>query len=157
MTYFIGVDPGKNGAFSVVDENSRLHDYWRMGQLFDMRIKMLPYLEDLGIVAIEKAGSMPVYGRQQGAKGMFTYGKGYGMLLGMFETLKINYAEIHPRTWMLKMFGTDTEKGQSKENGIKLAKAMHPDHTFIPSRCRTIHDGITDATCIAHYARRYLQ
>lgn len=153
---FIGVDPGARGAFSVVNDKSELLEYWVMGELYDMRLKLLPYVDDLKVVAIEKAQAMARHGVKQGAASMFKYGKGYGKLLGMFETLQLPHEEITPMTWMPKMYGK-MEKGTSKIKGMELCKAMHPDHSFIPKRCRKMHDGVCDATMIAHYARRFLQ
>jgi CubicO group peptidase (beta-lactamase class C family) len=156
IKYFAGVDPGKRGAFSIVDQKSRLVEYWLMGELYDMRLKLLPYIDNLSMIALEKAQAMARHGQTQGASSMFTYGMGYGKLLGLFETLGLKYEEIRPLQWMQKMFVT-WETGTSKEMSKKLCAAMHPDDTFIPYRCRKVHDGLTDATCLAHYARRFLQ
>jgi hypothetical protein len=156
MTYFIGVDPGKRGAFSVVDDKSKLIDMWRIGELYDMRIKLIPYIDKPYVLLIEKAFAMAAHGRQQGATSMFNYGQGYGELIGMFKTLQFKYHEIHPRSWMMKIF-SKMQVGASKQQSKEFCKAMHPDVSFIPKKCRVVHDGLTDATCIAHYARRFLQ
>lgn len=157
MGLFVGIDPGTKGAFSVVDHKSRLVEYWVMGELFDMRMKLNPYIDDIKAVAIEKAQAMAKNGQSQSARYMFAYGKGYGKLLGMLETLNIPYEEIRPLQWMQKMY-VKWEVGKSKDKGREMCKAMHPDVTFMPTRrYKYMHDGLTDATMIAHYARRYLQ
>jgi hypothetical protein len=154
---FVGIDPGQKGAFSLVDHKARLVEYWIMGELYDMRMKLIPYQDKIKVVAIERAQAMAKQGRKQGASGMFAYGKGYGKLLGMLETLNMPYEEIRPLQWMQKMY-VKWEAGTSKEKGREICKAMHPDVTFMPTkRYKYMHDGLTDATMIAHYARRYLQ
>lgn len=154
---FVGIDPGSKGAFSLVNDKSELVEYWVMGELYDMRMKLIPYKDDIKIVAIEKAQAMTKSGRKEGASSMFAYGKGYGKLLGMLETLNMPYEEIRPIQWMQKMY-VKWEVGKSKEKGRELCAAMHPDVTFMPTkRYKYMHDGLTDATMIAHYARRYLQ
>lgn len=156
MKYFVGVDPGKRGAFSVVDEDSKLVQYWLMDDLFKMRINLTPYIDNIGAIALEKAQAMARHGQAQGAASMFTYGVGYGKLLGLFEAMDLKVEEIRPLQWMQKIFG-DFKAGTSKERSKEFCKAIHPDTSFIPYRCRKIHDGLTDATCLAHYARRFLQ
>lgn len=157
MKYFVGIDPGAKGAFSVVDDKAKLVDYWIMGDLYEMRQKLMVYHDKLAIVVIERAQAMSKQGKKQGAASMFMYGKGYGKLLGMLETLRLPYEEVRPLQWMQKMY-VKWPTGKSKEKGRELCKAMHPDVTFKPSgRYKNMHDGLTDATIIAHYARRFLQ
>lgn len=156
---FIGVDPGAKGGFSIVDENSLLIDLWPMSEdILRMSRILMKYAKDPHVLVIEKAQGMASFGKdkKRGASSMFTYGRGYGKLLGMFEVLELQYHEVYPRTWMCKMF-KKFNTGKTKEQSAELCKAMHPDQSFILPRCRKIHDGLTDATCIAHYARRFLQ
>ena len=159
MTYFIGVDPGAKGGFSIVNDKSALIDMWPMHEdILKMSKILTNYAKEPHVLVIEKAHGMASFGKdkKRGASSMFTYGKGYGKLLGMFEVLGLQYQEVAPRTWMSKMF-KEFNQGRTKEQSAELCIAMHPDHSFIPPRCRKIHDGLTDATCIAHYARRFLQ
>ena len=122
MKLFVGVDPGQKGAFSIVNEKSNLVDMWKMGDLSEMAGRLSVYQKSIHILLIEKAYAMPAHGRQQGAQGMFNYGKGYGKLLGMFEILEIPFDEILPTTWMTKLLSpTRTAKpGSSKQRSKSI-------------------------------------
>lgn len=153
MTYFIGVDPGKRGAFAVIDDTCKLHAAWRITDLPVMRKSLRPFKKKTTRVVIEQARVIAKGGQSQGTKSMFTYGVGYGKLLGMLDTLGFSYDEVHPITWQRRVLGR-LPAGESKLYSKKMAMSWHPDFNFIPEGCYKVHDGITDAVCIAHFAQR---
>lgn len=155
--YFVGIDPGKRGAFAVITEKGEFVRYWRMEEdLVQNKKNLEPYAANTALVVIEKAMVIAKNGERQGAVSMFNYGVGYGKLLGMLSVLKLEYHEVMPQQWQKLILGK-FPKGKSKEASRKIATALHPDVNFIPHRCRKVHDGVTDAICMAHYGRRYLQ
>jgi crossover junction endodeoxyribonuclease RuvC len=100
-------------------------------------------------VAIEKVDAAPMRGRVQGTTSMFSFGRGFGLWLGILEAYGIPYVEVPPRTWkkaVLKGYGTD------KAAAVRFVEIHHPGVRLVLPRCRKPHDGIADAVCLANYA-----
>lgn len=148
--YYLGVDVGNNGAFAVIDEDANVIDYWKYKKdsLPEMEDKLQKYHYTRAFV--EKAQP---YGLDGGVTA-FTKGVNYGMILALLSLNRIEYHEIHPRTWQTKILGR-FKTGDSKRRALEEMTRLHPRETFIPARCRVVHDGVVDALAIAHYARRY--
>jgi crossover junction endodeoxyribonuclease RuvC len=143
---FVGIDPGKRGGIAIIRTDGELLTYQAMGEAYELAA----FLSDRKIVRcyVEKCQAMP----SQGVKSMFTYGTGYGKILGVLETLKISYDLVQPQKWQRKMI-PGTKKGETKKAALAKARQLFPHESFIPDRCRTAHDGIVDAVLIAEYGR----
>lgn len=148
--YFLGIDPGVKGAFAVIDEDGTIVDYWRVDkhELTKLETKLNKY--HYTCTVIERAGQMS----HDTPMTAFSTGKGYGKLTALLELNRVRYLEVHPRSWQTKILGKFAT-GKSKERCLQEMSRMHPGETFIPARCRVVHDGVVDAVAIAHYARRY--
>lgn len=155
MKYYLGIDPGKRGAFAVIDENQNLVNYW-LNKLPIYDIKKNLESRSYAKIVIERQQALGglAYGREAGTKSAFTTGLGYGKLLAILELSGKPFTEVAPQTWQSKLLGKT--RGNSKELAIDYCKKMHPDETFVPPTCRVVHDGVTDAVAIAHYACRFL-
>ncbi len=107
-------------------------------------------------VAIEKAQAMPprqIPGKpeqkSQGVVGMFRYGKGYGMLIGICAALGIPYTEIPPRTWKARALqGMPSGKGSSILRAKQLCSKIN---LLATARCSKPHDGMAEAYLIGRY------
>lgn len=154
---YIGIDPGKTGAIAALKFNEiDLIDCPIIGKEIDIPgiVAVLDnYLWQATrlFVAIEKAQVMPlklVKKQSQGSVSMFRYGVAYGVYLGIINTFKIPFMEVHPQTWK-KEFGLIK---QPKEASIVVAKQLFPQ--IIDKIYLKKHHGRCEALLIAEFARR---
>ena len=152
MNLYLGVDPGAKGGFAVIAADGRLvgYDKFRDGVFLAGAIGTIMVTEGdtINRCYVEKAQSMP----SQGVKSMFTYGTGYGKILGTLETMLLSYELVPPRKWQKKII-PGAPKGESKKAALIKAKQLFPTESFILKGCRKPHDGIIDAVLIAEYGR----
>lgn len=153
MKFYLGIDPGMKGGLAIVAGEGALCTYIRMPEnplsiVRHIRGKMLD--TDGKIVAIiEKAQAMP----KQGVSSMFSYGQGYGFLLGALTTLDIPYHEVRPAEWKKTMLEGVADK-KDKGASILACERIFPSVELIPHGCKKPHDGIAEAILIAEYGRR---
>jgi crossover junction endodeoxyribonuclease RuvC len=95
-------------------------------------------------VFIEKVGAMP----KQGVSSTFTFGTGYGILLGICGGLGLPLTLVRPTTWMAKAL-RDMPRG-SKGASVSRATQLYPGVTLKTERGRVL-DGRADALLIAWY------
>lgn len=166
-TYILGVDPGLDGGLAVYsfdnitqDENlvmtampttptsdsKREIDVQGVREfLSDTILGFSP--EKLSLAVIEKVSARP----DQGVTSMFTFGTGYGMLLGMLNWNSIAVQRVTPQSWKkIILEGTPKDKGAA----IGFIHARFPTANLKKSKaCRTFHDGMADAGCLALYGK----
>ena len=100
-------------------------------------------------VILEKAQYTPMLG----GIASFSFGKSYGLMLGMLIALNRRHHLVAAKTWQTMMF-----KGQAYVNtkaaSAIVAKRLFPAHDFRATlKSKKAHDGKTDATLIAVYAQ----
>lgn len=161
----MGVDPGLNGGVAFLNDNGRLLHYQRMpikpvmhdgkktakriidiAQVAAMVAKMEPTQ-----VYVEQVHAMP----QQGITSTFTFGMGYGMILGLVYALDaiMETRLVTPQRWQGFLYG----KGYRQDlepKGRALAKFSELWPSLVEEN--VTHDGIVDAILIAEYGRRQL-
>ena len=143
MKYFLGVDPGANGAAVIIDSAG---DF-----LFT---QILFYKSTEGEIAewflnhaakkcsramLEKVSAMP----KQGVSSTFKFGQNYGFLRGCLMCSKIPFDDSSPQRWQ-KAMGCMT----AGDKNVTKAKAQQ----LFP-RDRITHAN-ADALLIAEYCRR---
>jgi crossover junction endodeoxyribonuclease RuvC len=143
----LSIDPGKKGGWAFYDGHSVI--VGEMPMIAD-DINVHPFIGYFGIeeplkVYIEKVGSMP----RQSCVSTFTFGKGYGQLIGMCQVLGWSYQLVGVHTWKNKIL-KDTAK--DKDAAISVAHRLFPQVNLVPAGRRKVHDGIADALCILQYA-----
>ena len=144
---YIGIDPGKSGAFAVLDENGA-HVFPWGSEGFKRVLLVAESKADGQVMAcVEKVGAMP----GQGVTSMFNFGKNVGYIEGVLETLGIPYQLVPPQKWK-KEFSLGSDKKQS----IEVCKRLFPDVSLRRTdKCRTDDDGMAEALLMAEYARRH--
>lgn len=155
---YIGIDPGKKGGIAAIQDGALL-DCFVMptvgGEVsaasFAGWLKHeLPADLDNVFVVMEKVGSMP----NQGVKSMFTFGTGFGLILGVLAALDISHSLVPPKTWQQDMH-TGIAGKDPKKRSLIAAQRLFPRASFIATeRSRVPHDGIVDAVLLAEYGRR---
>lgn len=139
---YIGIDPGKSGAISMV---------WDDGQPFSACVHgdateadIADYLASLDLerakAVIERVSSSP----QMGVKSSFTFGQSYGFLRGLLVSAKVPYIEVSPQKWQ-KAMGcmTKGDKNVSKQKAQQLWPQLKITHRN------------ADSLLLAEYGRRF--
>lgn len=144
MTY-IGVDPGKNGGYAVIDDcGVRAYPWDDVFFVSDMNALRTRQ----GIMAaVEKVGARP----GQGTVSMFSFGKSAGYIEGVLTALGIPYQLIPPATWKREF----SLIGKDKRASIAACRKLFPElDLHRTEKCRVDSDGKAEAALIAEYARR---
>lgn len=162
MKYFIGIDNGINGAVVVIDEDGKViskyvgPSYTIKGEKTEYDVaEMVDILKEfewneIAMVTLERAQAFP----GQGVVSMFNIGRGYGLWEGIIKALGLKYTIVHPKTWQKEIL-KDLNKTDTKQASAIYAQRMGPDVDWrISERGRKIHDGLTDAYCLAEYGKR---
>jgi len=156
---YIGIDNGLNGGIAII-ENKKVIELLKMPIIlgsndrneYDITeiIKILSKYKNDAIMIIEKAQAMPKLGSVQA----FSFGKLYGIMLGLANALKIPHSIVHSKTWQKEMF-RDLSKTNTKQASVIVAKQLYPEQTFLATpRCKKPDDGLSDAILIATYGER---
>ncbi len=146
----VGIDPGIGGGIAVLDTEKQILCATAMPVTTNKKTKKSEYdiARIAGLlarnrpdkIALESVHAMP----KQGVTSMFTFGKGYGILLGIIGTLGIPLTLVTPRVWKRK-YTLGSDKNLSRER----ASEIFP-------RCSQFwklkkHDGLAEAALLAHY------
>lgn len=141
----LGIDPGQKGGM-VVNKDGEIVSTRKMPVIkmdgystIDFQ-EVAHYLHDMdpNHVVIEKVHSMP----GQGVKSMFSFGLGFGGLLGACAALGLPLTLVRPQVWQKRVFvGIDKDAG--KKRGLLYCKQRFPHCEPLHS-----HDGLADAACM---------
>lgn len=149
-----GIDPGLKGGLAM-SEGNKMYGYPMpiSGKDIDvMAIVDLLHSHHINLVICEQVHAMPARGKNgeksQGITSTFTFGKGYGMVLGAVMGAGIPLELVSPQKWKSVTL-CNTEK--DKKAAVDFCRRRYPDVNLVMPRCRTPHDGIADAVCILHY------
>ena len=142
---YIGIDPGKKGGVAVIDGDG-VEVYAWDDQTF-VNVMAATMNKGKCVAAVEKVGAMP----GQGVTSMFSFGQSFGFILGVLTAFGIGYQLVPPTLWKREFGLLHTEKQAS----VDVAKRLFPGVSLLPTeRCRKESDGMSDALCLAEYARR---
>lgn len=142
---FVGVDPGKNGGYAVIDDSGAMAYPW--GDIF--------FISDMNalkgqkvIAAVERVGARP----GQGVTSMFNFGKSVGYIEGVLSALGIPFQTVAPVAWKREF----ALIGKDKKASVMVCQQLFPGVDLRRSqRCVTGSDGKAEALLIAEYARRH--
>lgn len=149
------VDPGKDGAICLIRENKELIKLSIMPTVMVGSKKKKRREYDIPTIVslirqadecvIEKVHSMP----KQGVASMFSFGAGYGLIIGIAAGNDKPYTLIHSRTWKANML---RDMSKDKNASVIRAKQLCPDINLLPTeRCYTPHEGMAEAYLLARY------
>lgn len=160
MATFGGIDPGMKGAFVVLNEDGHLigrykapiltsakgKDQYDTKRMVEIVSSHLP----LSLVCLELVHAMPM----QGTVSMFRMGHGLGLWEGVLTALKVPYLMVSPQRWQ-KTILCDFNKDIIKQASIMYAQKFWPEESWkATERSRIPDNNLTDAACIAQYARK---
>lgn len=139
MTTILGIDPGTTGAIGMV---TPMVDTWDMPatpkDLADLFARFDP---NTTRVYVEAVHSMP----GQGVASSFTFGQGYGVILGVLAAYGFPHRLVAPATWKRAMGVTS-----NKDACRRLAQQLFPTAALARKR----DDGRAEALLIAEWGRR---
>ncbi len=157
--YSIGIDPGADGAITVVNE---------VGHLIDQRL-LVPFEEFECLAAmigrysalapkkpqsyiyLEDVHAMP----GQGVSSMFAFGRAMGRIemACIANGLLPRITYVRAQTWTRAMHRA--KGATAKIRSVKTAQMIWPKHPFLATaRSRVPHPGLVDSALIAEYGRR---
>lgn len=167
-SYVLGIDPGLDGAFALIDHGGRLVEIWdtptlvtsprpRLRRDYDEHAigawlrKVAPQISMAGI---ERLGAFPGKSKRQTpgsiATSNFRLGLSLGILRGQLSALAIPFDLVAPQSWKAALM-----KGMPKEKSSSILRAKQ----LCPSAAEHLtlkkHDGRADALLIAHYVLRF--
>jgi crossover junction endodeoxyribonuclease RuvC len=157
MNLILGIDPGLRGALAALDAQGQVVDTWVMpvagGEVHAAAVadhlrslRCLDAHQDIGMVVIERVGSMP----KQGVVSTFKFGTGWGMVRGVCAALGLPVHLVPATIWKPRVLAG---LPHDKAGAVRFCTSRWPDTDLIPTGCRVPHDGIADALCLAEYGR----
>lgn len=155
---YIGIDGGLSGGITVLKDSKivemiamPIHSSTKGRNEYDCQ-KIIELLKnyDNSTVILEKAQYTP----KLGGTASFSFGKSYGMMIGMLTALKIRYHIVAARTWQREIF-RDINYKDTKHASILIATRLFPDVSFLATKkSKKHHNGLTDSCLIACWAER---
>lgn len=145
---YIGIDPGQDGGFAIIRNDSITCQAWDGGCFVDAIRKAKQEMKHVldTVVVVEKVGAMP----KQGVSSTFTFGKSAGFIEGVLTALEMPHQLVPPKEWK-KEFGLNSDKAKS----IEVCKRLFPNVNLKRTeRCKKDHDGMAEALLMAEYGRR---
>jgi Holliday junction resolvasome RuvABC endonuclease subunit len=146
MTTIVGVDPGQTGALAIIGCGHR-----SLIEVVDMPLtdQVSPHgvsdilrrwrdCYEIGLVVIEKVGSMP----RQGVSSTFKFGTSYGIVQGAVAALELPMTFVPPNKWT-----TSLHVGADKDTHRQRCIEMWPDKYDLFKLKK--HDGRADAALLA--------
>ena len=143
MVRILAVDPGKNGAFAVLETEEMSVTTYDMPWTLDEKRSLISDIGRVTCAWVER----PFYPRMIGIKNAVTIAQAYGELKTCLFFAGIPTFEVDPSTWKKSMH-LSTDKNASRA----LASQYFPDAADQWSRVRD--DGRAESALIAYYGAR---
>lgn len=159
---YTGIDPGQDGAVGsvfpdgvveIVDvplfvaKGKKSYDVGGMVTILRRLADLARHSTGAGLtVAIEKVHSMP----KQGVASSFTFGKGYGIWLGILSALEIRHVLVTPQRWQGKVLAGVAKDSPAEEAAV--AARLYPQASpHLRGPKGGLREGRVDAVLLAHY------
>jgi crossover junction endodeoxyribonuclease RuvC len=147
----IGIDPGKSGAIALLSPSPEItYAVWIpmpiSGGEIDVRA-LYQFIKSYGpdLAVVEKVHAMP----GNSSVSMFSFGKSYGIVLGVLGALGVRVELVAPQAWKKVVLAGSAK---DKEAAIAYCRRAFPAVSLLSTiRCTKPHDGAADALCIARY------
>lgn len=154
--YYIGIDPGKNGAVAVIDRDGQLlymSPFPKNGSELDLSTiyrHMVQYLGSDTLVALE----LPTPLHKAGNSSSYNFGRAVGAMEGMLAAANVAHIKPNPKAWQKVVFKDVKKQASTKATAYEVVSTQWwPNVDFTATaRSRKPHDGMVDACCLAIYA-----
>lgn len=156
--HILGIDPGFSGGLVIIDENEDVIAKLTMpvnkiknkSFIETRQIVSFIMLHGVDVICVEQVGSMP----GQGVSSTFSFAYSAGIMEGIAIGMLKKFIKVRPQEWMKQIL-----VGLPKQDkaSIVYAGRVKPEIDWRATpRCKKAHDGLTDAYCIALYAKRLI-
>ena len=181
MGLVVGIDPGLSGGLASVTgvgASARSMPLDAAGRIDGAEVARWLRARSPEVVVIEDVHAMP----GQGVTSMFTFGMGFGVVLGVCAALDLRVERVTPQRWKAAIIPDTSikpkrltkadkaamtkaqlaerkgaERAAGKARAVAFARATFPHVSLLATaRSSTPHDGMADALCLAEYARRFV-
>jgi crossover junction endodeoxyribonuclease RuvC len=162
MRKILGVDPGKSGGLSIIDEAMNLIECYHMplkkgadgkDHVCPISVHEILSKHQIELAVIEKVGARP----RQGVTSMFNFGDAYGIVRAISEINSVQTIYVTPQKWR----GFQSLSGLSKEQIAEVAFNIFGEEKIYGRKnnkgTRSVKDGISDSLMIAKYGVRFLE
>lgn len=156
-SYYIGFDPGLDGAFAVIDKRGNIVQIFDMptvevqvGKSMKRKVAPAAIADELKMFCgqasaiVESVAARP----GQGVTSMFGFGRSLGVVEGVLAGLGIPYELVPPQTWA-KQMRIAPGKGGSRQRAMELWPTQAGEFKRIKD------DGRADSALIALYCLKY--
>lgn len=142
----VGIDPGKTGALCFLSDSGDSIELRKMTySAQELRDILCSWDVRLAVVEhVSAGGAANKEGRRMGATSAFTFGTGFGVILGVLAGCGIAHELVRPQTWTSAM----GERGKDKASHHAHAMRLFPG-AKIPKYA-------ADSVLLAVYGRRFL-
>lgn len=139
--FYLGVDPGKNGAAVLLDKLGNVLKILDFSKLTtkDVSDEMKDLSNAVNFAILEKVHSRPRDGRASA----FKFGEAYGTIKALLVAYNIKFEEVSPLKWMNYLH---CRTGGDKKVTREAAQRLFPDHKWTLKTA--------DAVLIAEYCRQ---
>lgn len=170
MKIFVGIDPGKAGAISFLNEEGKVlftELVPVIGKEYDKH-KMFKIFDEYGVENIKHVVIEDVHATSlAGSSSSFEFGFGKALWEMAVCAHNIPHTLVQPKAWQKETWEGVTKimkplkAGQvkpsvdNKATSLVAAKRLFPGQTFLATpRSKVPNDGLVDATLMAEYCRR---
>ena len=155
-TVVVGVDNGKSGAIvGIFSDNTIVfktimpllngeYDILTLSSMFSN----LKEKYDL-LVGVEQNHAKPF----NGSISNFVGGYQYGIMLALLKSKHIKYKIVSVRGWQIALLKQFKARGTKEASAMYCTKYWPNEDWKRTKRCKKMHDGLTDAACIAAYTK----
>lgn len=165
MKYYLGIDPGKQGAFVVLDENSNIVEKIGtplIGKEYDKQgIKTILLSREFHKIGLENPDI--IFG--VGKSAVASLSNCVGLIEGIMIGLSVPYILIKPKEWQKECWKhvkvqkkADGKGNDTKATSILAAVNLWPSENFkITNKggaSVNFNDGMVDGVLVAEYVRR---
>lgn len=154
-----GIDPGLSGGLALLSPTECYADRMPLrtdGKEVDgAAIGAWLFVAEPDLVIVERQQARNTFNaqgkaiRKTGAE--FRFATGYGIILGVLQSMALPYRRIQPMAWKAAVLG---ERGTDKAAAIRYCQDTYPTINLIPKGCRVPQDGLADAICLAAFGLR---
>lgn len=165
MKYYLGIDPGKQGAFVVIDENSNVVEKFGtplVGKEYD-RSAIVSILKKYPYERVGLENPDVIFGIGKSAVASLSHC--VGLIEGMMIGIGVPHIMIKPKEWQKECWKhikvqkkADGKTNDTKATSIIAAVNLWPKEDFkitnSGNASKNHNEGMVDAVLVAEYVRR---
>lgn len=165
MKYYLGIDPGKQGAFVVIDENSNVVEKFGtplVGKEYD-RSAIISILKKYPYERVGLENPDVIFG--VGKSVVASLSHCVGLIEGMMIGIGVPHIMIKPKEWQKECWKhikvqkkSDGKTNDTKATSIIAAVNLWPKEDFkitnSGNASKNHNEGMVDAVLVAEYVRR---